>query len=296
MQPVIVNGSTVPLLGQGDAALPLHARAAGPGLRAAAGHAREPARPRRCWRRASAFRSRPAAPACRCRTASSTRRAAARRRRCSIRTRSPCSSSARAQYNSIIAAIAGAAPSLVDANARFNEIAAHGYSIGGITLTTAFLTGGIFSYDGVHPSTIGYTIVAERVHQGDQRADRPDFPQPNFSSTLFTPNPPNPGRAPARPVRRAPGATPSTCGETCSRRPSADAVGRRSVCRASRRAARGARACQRRPGRPGGSAARARLRPVLVRSRSREPRGEPGAFPLPPVLLDFAVFFGGQTP
>lgn len=43
----------------------------------------------------------------------------------------------------------------------FDQVAANGYPVGGgITLTTAFLTGGIFSYDGVHPTPLGYAVTA----------------------------------------------------------------------------------------------------------------------------------------
>ncbi len=95
------------------------------------------------------------------------------------------------QYNSIISG-SGAAV-VVDTFARFNEIAAAGYDVGGIHLTTSFLTGGIFSFDGVHPSTIGYTIVAsEFIKAINDQAGRA-FPQVDFSENLFTPNPPNPG-------------------------------------------------------------------------------------------------------
>lgn len=96
-----------------------------------------------------------------------------------------------AQYNQIIASAPGAV--LVDANGIFSEIAAHGYEIGGIRLTTSFLTGGIFSYDGVHPSTIGYTIVADAFIQAINAQTSTDYSRPDFSNTLFTPNPPNPG-------------------------------------------------------------------------------------------------------
>jgi lysophospholipase L1-like esterase len=95
------------------------------------------------------------------------------------------------QYNQIIASAPGAV--LVDANALLNGIAAHGYEIGGITLTTSFLTGGFFSYDGVHPSTIGYTAVADAFIQAINVQTSSDYARPNFSNTLFTPNPPNPG-------------------------------------------------------------------------------------------------------
>ena len=64
-------------------------------------------------------------------------------------------------YNTIIRAEAtrvGAA--FVDMNAVFREVASTGINVGGITFTENFLTGGIFSYDGVHPNAFGYAYVA----------------------------------------------------------------------------------------------------------------------------------------
>ena len=66
-----------------------------------------------------------------------------------------------AQYNATIAAVVqqhGAA--FVDANAFLNDVRAHGLNIGGVTYNSAFLTGGLFSYDGVHPTAFGYAYIA----------------------------------------------------------------------------------------------------------------------------------------
>ena len=66
-----------------------------------------------------------------------------------------------AAFNDIIrseASRVGAA--FVDVNAVFREIAADGINVGGITFTENFLTGGIFSYDGVHPNAFGYAYTA----------------------------------------------------------------------------------------------------------------------------------------
>ncbi len=65
------------------------------------------------------------------------------------------------QYNATIASVAqqhGAA--LVDANAFLNDVRAHGINIGGVTYGSAFLTGGLFSYDAVHPTAFGYAYIA----------------------------------------------------------------------------------------------------------------------------------------
>jgi hypothetical protein len=67
-----------------------------------------------------------------------------------------------AALNGIIAqAAADYGAALVDVNGFFNGIVANGYPVGaGIVLTTDFLTGGVFSYDGVHPTPVAYAVVA----------------------------------------------------------------------------------------------------------------------------------------
>lgn len=65
------------------------------------------------------------------------------------------------QYNAVISAVAserGAA--LVDVNSQLTELATTGVEVGGITYTSAFLRGGVFSYDGVHPTKFGYAFIA----------------------------------------------------------------------------------------------------------------------------------------
>ncbi len=73
-----------------------------------------------------------------------------------------------AQYNDSIAAIAATYGAAVfDANGLLRDIAAvsgatgSGYNIGGgINVKSDFISGGIFSLDGVHPNTLGYAVVA----------------------------------------------------------------------------------------------------------------------------------------
>lgn len=66
------------------------------------------------------------------------------------------------EYNAIIRSVASqAGAAVVPMDAIFDQLAAEGYPVGGgITYTTSFLTGGIFSYDGVHPTPFGYALVA----------------------------------------------------------------------------------------------------------------------------------------
>ncbi|MCS6833486.1 MAG: SGNH/GDSL hydrolase family protein, partial [Flammeovirgaceae bacterium] len=52
---------------------------------------------------------------------------------------------------------------LFDANKLFSDVVKNGYSQDGFRNTTAFVTGGIFSLDGVHPTPRGYAIVANEM-------------------------------------------------------------------------------------------------------------------------------------
>lgn len=63
--------------------------------------------------------------------------------------------------NQAIREICGAASiPVVDVNAIFREIKISGRRIGGVTVTPDFLTGGLFGYDGVHATDLGYAILA----------------------------------------------------------------------------------------------------------------------------------------
>lgn len=64
-------------------------------------------------------------------------------------------------YNAKIKAVAGAKGlAFVDANALMANIANGGITANGFTVTSAFITGGGFSTDGVHPSPRGYALIA----------------------------------------------------------------------------------------------------------------------------------------
>jgi hypothetical protein len=70
------------------------------------------------------------------------------------------------EYNAQIATLAqGAGYKVFDTAALLADIAAHGREFAGMTLTSAYLSGGVFSYDGVHPSAAGYAIVADALVQ-----------------------------------------------------------------------------------------------------------------------------------
>jgi hypothetical protein len=63
--------------------------------------------------------------------------------------------------NQAIASICQAASiPVLDINGIMRDLALNGRVIGGVTFTSSYLTGGIFSYDGVHPTDLGYAITA----------------------------------------------------------------------------------------------------------------------------------------
>jgi lysophospholipase L1-like esterase len=69
-----------------------------------------------------------------------------------------------AAYNASIISIASARGYQVwDAHALFNDISSNGYFYKGYKFTTDFVTGGLFSLDGVHPTSRGYGIMANEL-------------------------------------------------------------------------------------------------------------------------------------
>ena len=67
-------------------------------------------------------------------------------------------------YNAAIATEASSRGyAVVDLHAVFKDIAADGLSYGGQHYTTAFVTGGLFSLDGIHPSDLGYGIMVNAL-------------------------------------------------------------------------------------------------------------------------------------
>lgn len=63
---------------------------------------------------------------------------------------------------SIAAAAAAKSLALVDANAILNQLYASGIRVGNFHMTATFVTGGAFSFDGVHPSARGYAYIANK--------------------------------------------------------------------------------------------------------------------------------------
>ncbi|HEU5251170.1 MAG TPA: SGNH/GDSL hydrolase family protein [Thermoanaerobaculia bacterium] len=94
--------------------------------------------------------------------------------------------------NARIASIAAAnGATVVDIHSIFNDIVDHGYEAGGgIVLTADFLTGGIFSADGVHASNLGYFWVATEIIRHLNDVEGADAELPDFAQALFEPDVP----------------------------------------------------------------------------------------------------------
>jgi phospholipase/lecithinase/hemolysin len=93
-------------------------------------------------------------------------------------------------YNAVIAAAAatnGAA--LVNANATLKDLAANGLEVGGISYSSKFLTGGVFGYDGVHPTAFGYAYIANQFIASINTSYGASIPPVNLYPYVFGPLP-----------------------------------------------------------------------------------------------------------
>ena len=91
-----------------------------------------------------------------------------------------------AGYNAVIQATAqqvGAA--FVDANSLLKELATTGIQVGGIPFSASFLTGGVFAYDGVHPTHFGYAFVANAFIDAINQKFGAAIPPADLSPAIF---------------------------------------------------------------------------------------------------------------
>lgn len=93
-----------------------------------------------------------------------------------------------AAFNAIIDAVAAQfGIPVLDVNQIFGEIAAGDrWVLGGIELSADFLTGGIFSYDGIHPQSIGHGLVAVNLIDLVNQSYGTSIPQVNMEQILCT--------------------------------------------------------------------------------------------------------------
>ncbi len=83
----------------------------------------------------------------------------------------------------------------VDFHGLLNTVAASGYRLGANTFTLDFITGGLFSLDGVHPNDLAHAVVANlmidavnaRFGSGVPRLNPSEFASPNASRALPAP-------------------------------------------------------------------------------------------------------------
>jgi lysophospholipase L1-like esterase len=94
-----------------------------------------------------------------------------------------------AEFNADIASLAATYGFKVfDIAATFNDIVKNGRNYGGIGLTTAYLQGGFFGFDGVHGTTIGYAVIADEFVQFLNANYNAGLHRPDLSSILFSAN------------------------------------------------------------------------------------------------------------
>ncbi len=115
-----------------------------------------------------------------------------------------------AQYNEAIRAAATASGyKFYDTNAFLTRLRTTGINVGGMNVNAAFLSGGAFSYDGFHLTSIGYALLADDLIQFINREFNASVPRPDLSTFLFQGNttgimaPPLPFLSPAEALSAA---------------------------------------------------------------------------------------------
>lgn len=94
-----------------------------------------------------------------------------------------------AELNASIKANAEAAGyKYFDTNALFADVVKNGRVYGGLKLTTSFLSGGIFSYDGVHPTSTGYAMFTDELIKFMNKAYGATIERPDMAAFMFNGN------------------------------------------------------------------------------------------------------------
>jgi lysophospholipase L1-like esterase len=96
---------------------------------------------------------------------------------------------ARLAYNATIKAEADADPDLLlfDAAAKLTELNTTGILYGSGGISSAFIQGGGFSLDGVHPTARGYAVIANEIMKVIENAFGANLPpvDPSDYTTVF---------------------------------------------------------------------------------------------------------------
>lgn len=91
-------------------------------------------------------------------------------------------------FNQVIRTSAQAnGAALFDAAALLQRAATTGVNIGGVNYTNRFLLGGIFSYDGVHPTDLGYAVIANEFIAAINDTYGAEIPPVNLYPFIFGP-------------------------------------------------------------------------------------------------------------
>ncbi len=89
-------------------------------------------------------------------------------------------------FNNVIRTVAAEVGAGVwDANAYFRNVTAHGLNFGGVEVTNDLLTGGLFSYDGVHPTGFGYAVIANQFINAINAHSGMNIPPVNLGPFLY---------------------------------------------------------------------------------------------------------------
>ena len=90
------------------------------------------------------------------------------------------------QFNAVIQAQANAVgAAYIDASALLTQLATTGIEVGGASFSSAFLTGGVFGYDGVHPTAFGYAYIANAFIQAINAQFGAEIPPANLGASIL---------------------------------------------------------------------------------------------------------------
>ncbi|HWC66377.1 MAG TPA: hypothetical protein VG777_09855, partial [Thermoanaerobaculia bacterium] len=106
-------------------------------------------------------------------------------------------------FNGTIVSEAGShGAGLLDVHGIFHQLHDTGYDIGGVHLSADYPAGGLFSADGLHPTNIGYALLADYWIQAINATAGSKIPRPDLAAAIFTPDVPqftaNPAAASGR--------------------------------------------------------------------------------------------------